>query len=134
MTHDPHERGEGEVCASVAGLPPLPSVGLTGGSPLEGSGDFSIGGALWPGVSKLIEEAGEVIQVAGKLLGSRGVEVHWDGSNLRERLEEEIADLLAACVFVVEENGLDRDAIDGRAERKLALFQGWQRPKTEERA
>lgn len=33
------------------------------------SGDFSIGGTLWPGLSKLIEECGEVLQVGGKLIG-----------------------------------------------------------------
>lgn len=58
-------------------------------------GPFAIGGNVWPGVSKLIEEAGEVIQVCGKLIQTSGAHQHRDGSNLKERLEDEIADLMA---------------------------------------
>lgn len=29
---------------------------------------FSIGSKRWPGISKLIEECGEVLQIAGKLM------------------------------------------------------------------
>ena len=54
---------------------------------------FAIGALVWPGISKLLEEAGEVVQVGGKLLGTDGAEGHWDGSNLRTRLEDEIAEL-----------------------------------------
>jgi NTP pyrophosphatase (non-canonical NTP hydrolase) len=92
-----------------------------------GSGDFSIGGQVWPGISKLIEECGEVIQVAGKLLGSRGEPKHWDGSDLQERMQEELGDLLAAASFVIQRNGLDAEAIESRRIQKLATFERWHR-------
>lgn len=88
-------------------------------------GDFSIGGNLWPGLSKLIEECGEVMQTAGKLIGSRGVVEHWDGTNLRDRLRDEMADLLAAISFVTNMNGLAQDSMVARMEEKLARFNKW---------
>ena len=90
------------------------------------SGDFSIGSKYWPGISKLIEECGEVVQVGGKLLGSRGEVEHWDGSNLKDRLEDEIGDVLAACSFVVQKNGLNAQKISSRHHEKLKLFLSWQ--------
>jgi NTP pyrophosphatase (non-canonical NTP hydrolase) len=86
---------------------------------------FSIGSKRWPGISKLIEECGEVIQVAGKLMGARGSIAHFDGSNLKERLEDEIGDALAACRFVVKRCGLDLARVMSRCETKLALFEHW---------
>lgn len=89
------------------------------------AGDYSIGSAKWPGLSKLIEEAGEVQQVCGKLIGSGGNVDHWDGSTLNLRLEEEIADLLAACHFVGDVNGLDWRRIYRRSTQKLTQFHKW---------
>ena len=89
------------------------------------AGPFSIGGILWPGLSKLMEEAGEVCQVIGKLVGTGGETQHWDGTNLRDRLEEEIADVLAACQYVIEHNGLDRGSISARVQKKRTLFEKW---------
>ena len=86
---------------------------------------FMIGAARWPGVSKLIEEAGEVLQVCGKLVGTGGEGKHWDGSDLKTRLEEELADLLAAIFFVVEHCGLDSDRIDARVHTKTNTFRHW---------
>lgn len=91
----------------------------------EGSGDFSIGSDLWPGISKLIEECGEVQQVAGKLIASHGAVNHWDGTNLKERLESELGDLQAAIRFVIERNALDVVAIEKRRIEKLMLFEQW---------
>jgi NTP pyrophosphatase (non-canonical NTP hydrolase) len=98
---------------------------ISGETRPRGSGDFSIGSQYWPGISKLIEECGEVVQVGGKLLGSRGEVEHWDGSNLRGRLEDEIGDVLAACSFVVQNNGLNEERISGRHHEKLKLFCLW---------
>lgn len=89
------------------------------------AGPYSIGSVHWPGLSKLIEEAGEVQQVAGKILGTGGRTDHWDGSDLRERLIEEMADLRAACAFVASLNGLDEEAIAQRERKKLAQFMQW---------
>ena len=89
--------------------------------------EFAIGSKVWPGLSKLIEEAGEVQQVCGKLIGTGGDAAHWDGTDLRERLEEEIADLIAACEFVRSANQLDRAKIEKRITDKMRLFSQWHR-------
>lgn len=39
---------------------------------------FAIGSPVWPGLSKLAEEAGETLQVVGKLMGTGGESAHWD--------------------------------------------------------
>jgi len=90
-----------------------------------GSGDFGIGSRMWPGISKLIEEAGEVTQVCGKLLGSSGVVDHWDGTNLKDELQKELADLSAAIEFVIQQCCLDAPAIRERTDKKLDLFEQW---------
>lgn len=108
----------------MTGDPPFPLNPVTG-RPLVGSGDFSIGGFLWPGFSKLAEECGEVVQVIGKFMGNEGRSDHWDGSNLPDRLAEEMADVEAAILFVKQHNALpDRSA---RVGEKLALFNKWHR-------
>lgn len=91
------------------------------------SGPYSIGGDRWQGLSKLIEEAGEVIQVGGKIIGINGEEEHWDGTNLRERMQDELADLLAAVRFFIQHNEFDQSKIDARVEHKFGLFQEWKK-------
>lgn len=86
---------------------------------------FAFGDKVWPGVSKLIEEAGETLQILGKLVQVAGAASHWDGSNLHERLAEELADLMAAARFFVHVNNLDAEAIEARAALKFDRFQGW---------
>lgn len=86
---------------------------------------FAIGSDTWPGLSKITEEAGEVLQVVGKLVGAGGEIMHWDGSNLLERLIEEIGDVLAACEFVISVNKIDINLIEKRRKEKLALFFKW---------
>lgn len=87
---------------------------------------FAIGDKEWAGLSKLVEECGEVQQVLGKLIGSRGDVNHYDGSNLRDRLEEELADLLAAIMFFTMANGLGASGnIGERAKQKYELFVQW---------
>lgn len=87
---------------------------------------FYIGSRRWPGITKLIEECAEVIQVASKLMASLGEVMHWDGTNLKVRLEEECGDVLGAIRFVVARCGLDGARVEERALRKLALFEQWQ--------
>jgi NTP pyrophosphatase (non-canonical NTP hydrolase) len=86
---------------------------------------FSIGSHLWPGLGKLIEEAGEVQQVCGKLIGSGGRSQHWNDPDLRLSLTDELGDLLAAIDFVVEMNELNSIAIQERRRIKLERFQSW---------
>ena len=89
------------------------------------AGPYSIGSGHWPGLAKAAEECGEVIQACGKLIAANGEGRHWDGSDLRVRLEDEVADAQAAFRFVIERNDLDAARILERSEAKLALFRGW---------
>lgn len=93
------------------------------------SGMYSIGADEWPGLSKLIEEAGEIIQVGGKILGTGGQEKHWDGTNLRERMIEELADLYAAIKFFVGTNLTQEERREWmkRADQKRELFYEWRK-------
>lgn len=86
---------------------------------------YDFGSTTWPGLSKLLEECGEVVQVGGKLMGTGGEAEHWDGTNLRERMEEEMADVTAAMAFVIEHENLDIDRIAKRIDEKHALFEQW---------
>ncbi len=85
---------------------------------------FAIGAKSWPGLSKLSEEAGEVVQVVGKLMGTGGEIAHWDGTNLRGRLVDEMGDLLAAIRYVAKHHGFEQ-AVEIRARGKLATFERW---------
>lgn len=89
------------------------------------TGPYSIGSDRVNGLSKLIEECGEVVQAAGKVIGLGSLGPHWDGTNLETRLEEELADLLAAADFVIVRNGLDRRAIEARRVAKRDRFETW---------
>ena len=91
--------------------------------------DYAIGSDRWPGISKLIEEAGEVVQVAGKLLATGGAVDHWDGTNLRTRLIDEMGDLLAAIEFVADANGFANE-VAARCAVKVALFEQWHQEQT----
>lgn len=90
------------------------------------AGPYSIGSKNWNGMSKLIEEMGELQQVLGKLIGSDGNPNHWSG-DLNEKLVEEIGDVYAALNFFVTKNlseeNQDRALL--QAERKLQLFEEW---------
>lgn len=94
---------------------------------MNSSGDFSIGNTAWSGTSKLIEEMGELQQVLGKLIGSRGETTHYDGSDLRQRLVEEMGDLRASLEFFIESNMSLKEAqdISVRSAKKLERFRKW---------
>lgn len=78
------------------------------------------------GLVKLIEECGELSQVAAKKLAYFDVDEHPDGAgSMKCRLEEEIADVLAACAFVIEKFYLDQDGIQARSELKLDRYKRW---------
>lgn len=86
---------------------------------------FAFGDDEWPGVSKLTEECGELLQVLGKLGGSRGKTNHWSG-DLIEKLHEEMGDVLAALAFVRDFNPeLNDEAIHRQRDRKYVQFVKW---------
>lgn len=86
---------------------------------------YGIGSARWPGASRVVEESGELVQVLGKLIGAGGGTEHWDGTDLRPRLVEEIGDVRAALDFFVEANELPADAVERRRARKRADYDRW---------
>lgn len=90
------------------------------------AGPYSIGADKWPGLSKLAEEAGEVLQVIGKIVGASGSVDHWDGGPpLDQRLLDEMADVWAAILYVTSACDLDRNQLFERTEAKFVLFQKW---------
>lgn len=91
---------------------------------------FAIGDREWPGVSKILEEIGELGQVLGKLMQSRGKFGHWSG-NLSNGIHDEIADVIAACSFVIKFCKLDNTRIAARVAAKLELFERWHREDNE---
>jgi hypothetical protein len=93
---------------------------------------FAIGSRFWPGISKLIEECSEVVAVCGKLLGISDENVlqlpvikYWDGTDLIERLTNELGDLVAAIEFILLHCPIDRNHVADRAQKKLLLFEQW---------
>lgn len=86
-------------------------------------GAYGIGSDHFPGMSKLLEEMGELQQVLGKIMGSNGLD-HWDG-DLEGVLLDEISDVMAAIGFFVVQNGLQRGYLMARAEEKKKLFTLW---------
>lgn len=92
----------------------------------EGVGPYAIGSDVWPGLAKLAEECGELVQVIGKLIATGGNWDHWDGTDLRVRLEEEMGDVRAAMIFVCSENDIvSKRRIHERADRKVEQFWEW---------
>ena len=83
------------------------------------------GNETWRGIGKLIEECGEVLQLCGKVIPFP-VGPHPDGAGeLRERLEQECADLYAALDYFVDANGLNRNLMMERRAKKAQTFQQW---------
>lgn len=87
---------------------------------------YCIGSDEWNGLSKLIEELGELQQVCGKLIGSEGSLHHWSG-NLREKFIEEIGDVFAALDFFIENNFDEEEysEIVDQSWRKYEQFVKW---------
>jgi hypothetical protein len=88
---------------------------------------FAFGDKEWPGLAKLNEESGELVQVIGKLMMTHGNRAYWDNIDLRKRLVEEMADQAAAIGFVTthvltpQEGGV----MTTRMMEKRALFEKW---------
>ncbi len=89
---------------------------------------FAFSDSEWPGIAKLNEECGELVQVMGKLMMIHGTTAHWSG-DLRKMLVDEMADVEAALTFV-KENCLTKKevaAIRRRVASKLKRFEKWHR-------
>lgn len=127
------EGGSGERSQSTGKLPcedsgqgsahGADSACLVSGAPI-----FAFGNPHWPGLAKLNQECGAVIQEIGKLMMTGGDPVHWSG-DLRERLLAEIADMLAAGEFVLTEcfSAEERLRARNRMADKTSKFQHWDR-------
>lgn len=92
---------------------------------------FDIGSKKWAGISKLIEECGEVLQVCGKIIAMRSERIHFSGVDLKKQLEDELGDVLAAIEFVTRHSVLDANRIEARVASKLALFEKWRKENPE---
>ena len=79
------------------------------------------------GLTKLMEECGELIQVAAKKAAYPDTLHHPDNhpNSLNERLAQELADVIAASIFVIEKFKLDQEAIELRTDTKLDLYRKW---------
>lgn len=89
---------------------------------------FGFGTDKWPGLAKVIEEAGEVTQVGGKIIMVGGSNTHWDPEPNNERLVDEMADQYAAITFMMKHapqvNHMTGRFLE-RWQKKLAIFEGW---------
>lgn len=105
----------------------MPTAGTGGIAPSKMSFGipFSMSASVWPGLAKLNEECGEVVQIIGKLMATAGETSHWSGVTLGKALVGEMGDLQAAIQFVRTHNALPNDEIDARVASKLALFETW---------
>lgn len=78
------------------------------------------------GLNKLMEECGELVQIAAKKAAYMHTDEHPDGAgSMVERLEDEIADVMAASLFVSIIMGLDWARIQKRRDKKVEQFAVW---------
>lgn len=77
------------------------------------------------GLNKLMEECGELVQIAAKKAAFPSAITHADGENINDRLENEMADVFAAAHFVCSKFNLDKQRINARVDCKLAQYNRW---------
>ena len=100
----------------------------------------SIGALTLPGLTKVVEEMGELAQVLAKISAIQEIGRYWDGSNLGAMLIDEIGDVEATLEYLKQKNKLDRKAIKKRKKFKLEKFARWHsnvragRPPNEDKA
>ena len=87
---------------------------------------YCIGSDEWNGLSKLIEELGELQQVCGKLIGVEGSAAHWS-YNLNDKFIEEIGDECSAIDFFTYANFDEEDInkMKEQSDKKYHLFKQW---------
>ena len=82
------------------------------------------------GLAKLLEEMGELSQVAAKKLAYFDVDDHPDGAGLLSmRLQDEAADVMAAILFVSTHFNFDDEEFQARIRRKVLQFNDWHKEK-----
>lgn len=81
---------------------------------------LTFGSSTWPGLVKVAEEAGEVVQVIAKMLAVGADPSRRGTAAMRHRLLEEIADLNAAVTFALDHSDLDATERSFIAERTAA--------------
>jgi NTP pyrophosphatase (non-canonical NTP hydrolase) len=88
--------------------------------------DMAIGSDVWPGLAKLAEECGELQQVIGKIMAYPDGE-HPDGAgDLAQRLQDEMADVVAAVRFVATNSDrISLHDIRDRIADKFGRFIEW---------
>jgi NTP pyrophosphatase (non-canonical NTP hydrolase) len=78
------------------------------------------------GIFKLTEECGELLTDIGKLAVFPDVP-HPDGKGLmKPRIQDELADVLAAVQYFIETNDFDKKYINDREQEKLKKFRQWE--------
>lgn len=87
---------------------------------------YCIGSDEWNGLSKLIEELGELQQVCGKLIGSEGSVDHWSG-DLKTKFIEELGDVYGAMDYFLAKNfsGNEINQINDQSQMKYERFVQW---------
>lgn len=94
----------------------------------------AFGSDRYPGLAKMVEENSEAGTVIGKIYGIGHMGNHWDNAGiLKERLENELADQIAAISFFSQKNGLDMDRMDERTKEKYLTFCRWDKNVSEGR-
>jgi len=78
------------------------------------------------GLTKLMEECGELITICAKKLAYVDTDYHPDGTvSMADRMEEELADVMAASHFVMQKFNLDVDRVMERAQKKIQRYNEW---------
>lgn len=78
------------------------------------------------GLLKLLEELGELSQIASKAAIIHPKTKYYDGRDIKARLVEEMGDVLATLEYVVEKMHLSEVSIRKRAARKLKMYKMWE--------
>lgn len=78
------------------------------------------------GLTKLLEELGELGQIAAKKIAYMDTDEHPDGlGSMKTRMEDEMADVIAAIEFVVQKFDLSHHNIRNRTKVKYERFLKW---------
>jgi NTP pyrophosphatase (non-canonical NTP hydrolase) len=77
------------------------------------------------GLTKLIEECSELIQVAAKKSAYINGPHPDGGGSLDMRMEDEMGDVLAAIEFVTKKFNLSEHDINARCQIKLNTYRNW---------